>query len=122
MAMTVESPTMTVAAPDAWKAKLATGAHEFEAMMLEQMMKPLQFGGAPGADPEKTGGSDGEPTDAASDIIRGFGTQAMAKAIANGGGFGLANQIIRQVTSEHNAQKVNSDSTKVGRGDADGTG
>jgi Rod binding domain-containing protein len=109
-------------ASDAWKAKLSTGAHEFEAMMLEQMMKPLQFGGAPGADPESAGSSDGEAQDAASDIIRGFGTQAMAKAIASGGGFGLATQIIRQVTHEHNAQKVNSDSTKVGQRHADGTG
>ena len=78
--------------------KLVDGAHEFEAMMLGQMMKGLSFGVAPGEDPE-----DAEA--GAAGTVRSFGTEAVAKAVAAGGGFGLARQIIRQVTAEQDATK-----------------
>ena len=86
-------------------AKLRDGAREFEAMMLGEMLKPLQFGGAPGDDGENGGG--------ANDTMRGFGTEALCKSIAQGGGFGIANQIVRQVTAEREAQGVQSGGTKV---------
>jgi flagellar protein FlgJ len=110
------------AAETAWKAKLTEGAHQFEAMMLEQMMKPLQFGGGPGSDPdsgESSTGLDGEKPDAASDVVRSFGTEALAKAIANGGGLGLAQQIIRQVTAEHDSNATKVSLTKVSGGRAE---
>lgn len=72
--------------------KLATAAHEFEGMMLQEMLKGLNFGDSPDAASESSGG--------ATESIRTFGTEAMAKAIAAHGGFGLANQIIQQVTRE----------------------
>lgn len=75
-------------------AKLADGAHQFEAMMLGEMLKGLKFGGS-----AETAG-DGEETAGAAGTIQGYGTEALAKAIANGGGFGLAKQIVRQVTEE----------------------
>jgi Rod binding domain-containing protein len=79
-------------------AKLADGAHQFEAMMLEEMLKPLKFGESPDA----AGGTDdgAEGGTGANGTIQGYGTEALAKAISNGGGFGLARQIIRQVTQE----------------------
>ena len=73
-------------------AKLADSAQKFEAMLLDQMLKPLQFGGAPGDD-DTTGG--------AADTIRGMGSEALSSAIAKGGGFGIAKQIVRKVTAEH---------------------
>lgn len=75
-------------------AKLVDGARQFEAMMLEQLLKPLNFGESPDAGGEESSGGAGG-------TIRGFGTEAIAKAIAGKGGFGMAEQIIRQVTSEH---------------------
>ena len=86
--------------------KLVDGAHQFEAMMLEQILKPLNFGGSPDdSGTENEGGAAG--------TIRGFGTDAVAKAVATGGGFGLARQIVRQVTAEHESAKQRSGGTKV---------
>ena len=87
-------------------AKLRDGAREFEAMMLGEMLKPLQFGGAPGEDAESSGGG-------ANDTIRGFGTEALTKAIASSGGFGIARQIIEQVTAERERTGGQEGSTKV---------
>jgi len=89
-------------------AKLTDGAQSFEAMMLGQMLKPLQFGGAPGSDSD-----DDSNSDAGADTTRGMGTEALAKAIASGGGFGIARQIIRQVTAQDAATASGSDRSKV---------
>ena len=81
------------------QAKLVKGAHEFEAMLLNEMLKPLKFGQAESVEEgaDETGGGQ-------SDTIRGFATEALSKAIAEHGGFGLAKQIVRQVTAEHAAK------------------
>ncbi len=86
-------------------AKLKDAAREFESMMLGELLKPLQFGGAPGSDEEEGGG--------AGATIQGFGTEALTKAIASGGGFGIARQILRQVTAEHDAKSNGESGTKV---------
>ena len=86
-------------------AKLKDGAREFESMMLGEMLKPMHFGGVPGS--EEEGG------DSAGDTVQGFGTEALTKAIASGGGFGIARQILRQVTAEHDAQGGKVPGTKV---------
>lgn len=78
-------------------ARLTDGAHQFEAMMLQQMLKPLHFGQSPGAEAEDGG---------ANASIQGFGTEALAKSIAGHGGFGIARQIIRQVTAEEANRKA----------------
>ena len=88
-------------------AKLADGAHQFEAMMLEQMLKPLKFGAAPGS------GSDDDSNDSAADTVAGFGTEALARSIASHGGFGIAQQVIRQVTHEDQARGTAGKETKV---------
>ncbi|ADW69380.1 flagellar protein FlgJ [Granulicella tundricola] len=79
--------------------KLVDGAKDFEAMMLKEMLKPLHFGatddGANG-DSEKGGEAD---------TIQGFALDALGKGLTRGGGFGLAKQIIRQVTAEQSARQ-----------------
>ena len=87
-------------------AKLKDGARQFEAMMLGEMLKPLHFGGAADADGE--GGDD-----KAGGTIESFGTEALTKAIASGGGFGIARQILRQVTAERDARQAGGGGTKV---------
>lgn len=79
-------------------AKLTSGAHEFEAMMLQQMMKSLKFGQAPGD------GSDGEEASGANGTLESYGTEVLAKAISGQGGFGIARTIIQQVTAEDAAK------------------
>jgi len=107
--MTVQGPgtAMDATASAAQRtAKLAAGAHEFEAMMLQQMMKSLKFGQAPGdADGEEAGGANG--------TLQSYGTEALAKGIASGGGFGIAERIIHQVTAEDAAKGNSNVGSKV---------
>ena len=77
-------------------AKIASGAKEFESMMLEQMLKPLNFGGD----------QDGGEATGAAGTVQGFATEAIAKGISAGGGLGFARQITRQVMAEHHGRKA----------------
>jgi flagellar protein FlgJ len=77
------------------QAKLADAAQQFEAMMLQEMLKPMQEG------QDSWGGDDKSDGDSASDTIKSFGTEAFAEAISKGGGFGIAKQVISQVKLEH---------------------
>ncbi len=84
--------------------KLAAGAHEFEAMLLGEMLKPLKFGDE-SSEEEGDGGAAG--------TIRGMGTEAMAKAISAGGGLGIAREILHQVRAERDAHFGTERATKV---------
>ena len=74
--------------------KLVDAAQQFEAAMLQELLKPMQHGQSSWADEEKS-------DDTASDTISSFGTETIAKAISKGGGFGIAKQIVSKVTLEH---------------------
>ena len=82
------------------QAKLVDAAQQFEATMLQELLKPLQHG-------QSSWGGEESSDDTASDTISSFGTEAIAKAISKGGGFGIAKQIVSKVTLEHqrNSQK-----------------
>jgi peptidoglycan hydrolase FlgJ len=84
-------------------AKLVDAAQQFEASMLQELLKPMQHGQSSWGDEEKN-------DDSATDTVSSFGTEAIAKAIAKGGGFGIAKQIISKVTLEHrqNSEKKTS--------------
>jgi peptidoglycan hydrolase FlgJ len=74
------------------QAKLVDAAQQFEATMLQELLKPMQHG-------QSSWG--GEENSDDSDTISNFGTEAVAKAISKGGGFGIAKQIVSKVTLEH---------------------
>lgn len=76
------------------RAKLVDAAQQFEASMLQELLKPMQPG-------QSSWGGDVKSDDSASDTISSFGTEAIAKAISKGGGFGIAKQIVSKVTLEH---------------------
>jgi flagellar protein FlgJ len=78
------------------QAKLVDAARQFEAMMLQEMLKPMRTEQNSWATDDKS-----ESDDSASDTIRSFGTEAFAKAISKVGGFGIAKQVISQVKLEH---------------------
>ena len=75
------------------QAKLADAAQQFEATMLQELLKPMQHG-------QSSWGGEEKSDDSASDTISSFGTEAIAKAISQGGGFGIAKQIVSKVTLE----------------------
>lgn len=85
-------------------AKLVDAAQQFEALMVQELLKPMQHGRSSWGDEEKS-------DDSATDTISSFGTEAIAKAIAKGGGFGIAKQIVSKVTLEHvqNSEKKTSE-------------
>ena len=71
--------------------------------MLQELLKPLQHGQSSWGDDEKS-------DDSSMDSISSFGTEAVAKAISKGGGFGIAKQIVSKLTLEdqRNSKKTTS--------------
>lgn len=78
------------------RTRLTDAAQQFEGMLLQEMLKPLRSGRDDGG--LSGGGSD---SDSGTDTINSFGIEAVAKAISQGGGLGIARQVIQQVSSEH---------------------
>jgi flagellar protein FlgJ len=77
-------------------AKLVDAAQQFEGLLLQEMLKSMQTGkDGPDAD-NKDDDSSGS-----NDTLRSFGTEAVAHAIAKGGGVGIARQVVEKVTIEH---------------------
>ena len=85
------------------QAKLTDAAQQFEATMLQELLKPMQHGRGSWGEDESSG-------DSSTDTISSFGTEAVAKAISQGGRFGLAKLIVSKVTteSEKNSEKKTS--------------
>lgn len=79
------------------RARLADAAQQFEGMLLQEMLKPMRTSNSDGA-----WSSEEQSSDSGEDTINSFGVEAVATAIAKGGGLGIARQAIQQVTAEHN--------------------
>ena len=96
MTITLNTMLPSPAATDAAKnSKLVDAAHQFESMLLQEMLKPMRLG------QDSWGGDSSDATDSSMDTISSFGTEAVATAISRAGGLGIAKQVIRQVTQEH---------------------
>jgi Rod binding domain-containing protein len=92
------TPTQAIANSDSKdQARLADAAHQFEGMLLQEMLKPMRT-----TDSDDTWSSEERGSDGSEDTINSFGVEAVATAIAKGGGLGIARQVIQQVTAEHN--------------------
>ncbi len=70
------------------RGKLADAAQQFEAVFLQELLKPLQ---------ESDDGGEKSP---GSDTMSSYGTEAVAKAISKGGGTGIARQIVAKIELE----------------------
>lgn len=86
--------------------KLQSAAHEFEASLMQEFLKPLQHdplfapdkGDGSGAD--GSGGIDTDSDEGSAGALMSFGSQAMAKAISERGGFGIASKILNHFKTE----------------------
>jgi peptidoglycan hydrolase FlgJ len=73
-------------------ARLVDAAQQFEGMMLEQLLKPMQksqdtgFGQDPDTD-----------RDGSLDTLSSYGTEAVANSIARSGGLGIARKLVADV-------------------------
>lgn len=74
--------------------KVIHAAHEFEASMMKELMTTLQ----PGHD---AWGGD-EQDDGSGSSLGDFAGEALSQAISEHGGFGIADRIIQQLSSESN--------------------
>ncbi len=72
-------------------AKLVDAAQRFEAMMMQELLKPMQEGKG------SWDGEDDKDRDASLDNFSSFGVEAMANALAKSGGLGIAKQVLRQI-------------------------
>jgi len=77
-------------------ARLVDAAQQFEGMLLEQLLKPLQKSqdSGFGSDPD----TDSDPDrDSSLDTLSSYGTEAVANSIARSGGLGIARKLIADV-------------------------
>ena len=84
--------TPGIATDDGRHKKLKDAAQQFEAMLLQEMLKPVREQGM-----FTLAGNDDERS---SDAMSSFGTASFAGAIARSGGMGIANSVLRQVERE----------------------
>jgi Rod binding domain-containing protein len=79
--------------------KLVNAAHEFEAQMMEELLKPMMAGdGLDGEDDDSASGSSG--------ALGQFATEALGRAMSDRGGFGIATSIIKELTPKGNKKAI----------------
>jgi Rod binding domain-containing protein len=85
------------ATPAAPTPRLVHAAHEFEAQMMKELLKPMiSTNGLDGEENESSSGSGG--------ALGEFATEALGRGLSEAGGFGIANSIVRQLTPASNKQ------------------
>lgn len=82
--------------------RLSSAAHEFEASLMKEFLKPLQhdslFADEGSKDDDDSSGSAG--------TLMSYGAEAMAKAISEHGGFGIAEKILDHFKHSANPSKT----------------
>ena len=82
----------TLAAPSP---RLVRAAHEFEAQMMQELLKPLTSG--EGLDGEEDGSDSGS-----NGALGEFASETLGRALSEHGGFGIATSIIRELSPKGN--------------------
>jgi flagellar protein FlgJ len=96
------APLSTVSAAD--HRKLTDAAQQFEGMLLQEMLKPMREHGF--CQEEGDEDNDNKEGSGFGDTLSSFGTEAVAAAIAKGGGLGLAKRVVEQVEGEKVAHEA----------------
>jgi flagellar protein FlgJ len=79
------------------RSRLADAAQQFEGLMLQELLKPM-------TSTENKWDTGEQEGDKSMDTMTSYGTEAVAKAIAKGGGLGIAKKVVEQVTAEHDSR------------------
>lgn len=88
-----ETRAVNVSGNTATNPKLVKAAHEFEASLMQELMKPL----LPGHDP-----LDGDEESGSGSALTAFAGEALGKALSERGGLGIATRIIHQLSTTGN--------------------
>jgi Rod binding domain-containing protein len=76
--------------------RLVKAAEEFEAQMMQELLKPLTAGNdLDGEDNDTASGSGG--------ALGAFASESLGRGLSEHGGFGIATSIVRQLTPKGNA-------------------
>ena len=77
--------------------RLVRAAHEFEAQMMKELMKPMTSGSSlTGADED----ADGDSGSGAA--LKEFASEALGRALSERGGFGIASRIVQELSHSGN--------------------
>jgi Rod binding domain-containing protein len=88
----VSSQATTAVTP---QPRLVKAAHEFEAQMMQELLKPMMASnGLDGEDNETASGSGG--------ALGAFASEALGRGLSEHGGFGIASSIVRELTPKGN--------------------
>jgi Rod binding domain-containing protein len=89
--------------------RLVKAAHEFEAQLMKELMKPLTSGATPGdADDEDEDGGTGLGAGLGSAGALGeYASESLAQALSLQGGFGIADKIIKQLSHRNLSHEGN---------------
>jgi flagellar protein FlgJ len=92
--------------------RLKSAAHEFEASLMQEFLKPLQHDSLFAPEKSVDSGTDGDTDDdeGSSGALMSFGSEAMAKAISERGGFGIATRILDHFRTQAKAASSTSSS------------
>ena len=91
MTITLDGATPALSATDLVKrSKLEDAAQQFEAMLLQELLKPMR------SSEDDLSGE--KSADGSFDTISSFGTESVAKAISKSGGLGIAKQVVHQLS------------------------
>jgi Rod binding domain-containing protein len=87
--MPIATATVATDQPAQPQPRLVKAAHEFEAQMMKEMLKPMTASGS------LTGGDEDSDADSGSGSALGeFASEALGRALSERGGFGIATKII----------------------------
>ena len=86
--------------------RLVRAAHEFEAQMMKELMKPLNQGSSlPGTD------GDGDEDSGSGGALGEFASEALGRALSEHGGFGIASSIVKQLSPQSSSNQGNQNGT-----------
>jgi Rod binding domain-containing protein len=69
--------------------RLVKAAHEFEAQMMKELMKPMTDGNSLTGDEDDSGSSN---------ALGEYASEALGRALSEQGGFGIANRIVKDLS------------------------
>jgi Rod binding domain-containing protein len=90
--------------------RLARSAHEFEASLMAELLKPMQQSDG------LTGQDSGDGGSGSGGALAGFASESLARAISERGGFGIADRILHQLESGHSGGQEGQKGDAIAKG------
>jgi Rod binding domain-containing protein len=88
---TVKAGEHAEQAPQTTSPRLVKAAHEFEAQMMEELLKPMTAS-------DSLMGGDGDGDAGSVGALGEFATEALGQALSRAGGFGIADRIVHELS------------------------